>query len=257
MKKSVIINCLLVIVVLGLVGYILIDKKIINLSGNVNQKVEEPKEEIKEEQEEKSLDINDSLVEKYFNMYKYFQEECVDEELLNDETEARLHLVLNEIPSSYYENISCDELNNLTIDDTYYCSSMMVEDFTNDLEKLKFENTSIIAENIILNKYQEIFGKDSKYQKEDIKTFGGMYHYDSKNKGYAYYRINAGGSCIEPNITLESATLKDDNLKLIILKDYNEEDESLEYQDKKLTINLKYEKDTGNYIFDNITSEVQ
>ena len=129
MKKSVIINCLLVIVVLGLVGYILIDKKIINLSGNVNEKVEEPKEEIKEEQEEKSLDINDSLVEKYFNMYKYFQEECVDEELLNDETEARLHLVLNEIPSSYYENISCDELNSLIIDDTYYCSSMMVEDF--------------------------------------------------------------------------------------------------------------------------------
>ena len=38
MKKSVIINCLLVIVVLGLVGYILIDKKIINLSGNVNEK---------------------------------------------------------------------------------------------------------------------------------------------------------------------------------------------------------------------------
>lgn len=255
MKKSVIINCLLVIVVLGLVGYILIDKKIINLSGNVNQKVEEPKEEIKEEQEEKSLDINDSLVEKYFNMYKYFQEECVDEELLNDETEARLHLVLNEIPSSYYENISCDELNSLTIDDTYYCSSMMVEDFTNDLEKLKFENTSIIAENIILNKYQEIFGKDSKYQKEDIKTFGGMYHYDSKNKGYAYYRINAGGSCLIPDMTLESATLKDDILTLIILKDY--EDDSSEYQDQKLTINLKYEKDTGNYIFDNITSEVQ
>ena len=84
-----------------------------------------------------------------------------------------------------------------------------------------------------------------------------MYHYDNKNKGYAYYRINAGGSCIEPNITLESATLKDDNLKLIILKDYNEEDENDEYQDKELTINLKYEKDTGNYIFDNITSEVQ
>ena len=237
MKKSVIINCLLVIVVLGLVGYILIDKKIINLSGNVNQKVEEPKEEIKEEQEEKSLDINDSLVEKYFNMYKYFQEECVDEELLNDETEARLHLVLNEIPSSYYENISCDELNSLTIDDTYYCSSMMVEDFTNDLEKLKFENTSIIAENIILNKYQEIFGKDSKYQKEDIKTFGGMYHYDSKNKGYAYYRINAGGSCVIPDVSLSSATIKDDILTLIVSKDY--EDESSEYQNQELTINLK------------------
>ncbi len=252
-KVSGIIISILIVVIIGLGTFILVDKKIINLEKNESEPITSI-EENKEEKEE-NLNLNDSLVVKYFNIYKYLQEECVDEELLNNDNETRLQMVLNEIPNAYYESISCDKLNSLTIDDDYYCSSMMIDDFTNDLDKLKYENTSIILENIILNKYQEIFGKDSKYQKEDIKTFGGMYHYDSKNKGYAYYRINAGGSCLIPDMTLESATLKDDILTLIILKDY--EDESSEYQDQELTINLKYEKDTGNYILDNITSKVE
>ena len=70
----------------------------------------------------------------------------------------------------------------------------------------------------------------------------------------AYYHINADRICVAPNITLKSATLKDDKLELIILIDC--ENEISEYQDQELTINLKYEKDTGNYIFDNIISEV-
>ena len=232
----------------------MIDKKIINFEKNKNEPPINT-EEIEKESQVKVLNLSDNIVQKYFNMYKYFQKECVDEELLNDNNEARLHMILNEIPYSYYESVSCDELNSLTIDDSYYCSSMMIDDFPNELDKLKYESTSIISENIILNKYQEIFGKDSQYQKEDIKTFGGMYHYDSKNKGYAYYRINAGGSCVIPDVSLASATIKDDILTLIISKDY--EDESSEYQNQELTINLKYEKDTGNYVLDSITSEVE
>ena len=237
---------------IGLGGYYLITKNVINTNASNNNI--ENNNDIKQETTEKELSLNDSLVQKYFNMYKYFQKDCIDEELLNNDNDARLHLVLSEIPSSYYETISCNKLNDLTVDDSYYCSSMMFENFSNELDKLKNENTSFINEDIILNKYQEIFGKDSKYQKDDIKTFGGMYHYDSKNKGYAFYRINAGGSCSIPNVTLENAVLKDDILNLIILKDYDEEDIN---QDQKLNINLKYEKETGNYILDNIISEVQ
>ncbi len=248
MKKSVVINCLLVIVVLGLVGYILIDKKIIDFGSKNNEEQPKPAEQ--------ELDINANFVQKYFNMYKYLQQECIDEELLNNNNEARLHLAFSEIPNSYYEAISCNKLSKLIIDDTYYCSTIMYDDFINSLNELKSEYTVLIQENIFLNKYQEIFGKDSKYLKEDIKTFGGMYHYDNKNKGYVFYRVNAGGGCSIPNVTLERATLKDENLQLIILKDYDEEDESDEYQDKELTINLKYESDTGNYIFDSITSEL-
>ena len=243
-----IINVILIIVILGLVGYILIDKKIIILNGNV-------KEEVKEEpNEEKKLDISDSLVEKYFNMYKYFQEECIDEELLNNDNEARLHLVLNEIPASYYQTISCNFLEDLTINNKYYCSNQIYEDFTKDLAKLNYETTTYIKEDIILNKYQELFGQNSIYQKEDIFKFGGMYHYDSKNKAYAYYRINSGGGCPLPEVTLISATVTNNILKLIILKDYDDE---YQIQDCKLTINLKYEQETGNYILDNIVKEVQ
>ena len=252
-KKGIIILIILIILILSI--YILIDKKIIifNFKQNEVNNVENSENETTPELDEPiNLDLNNDMVQKYFYIYKSLQEYCVDEELLNTDESAKLFLALIQIPSNHFETIPCEELSNYLINNVYYCSSetLEIEDYNDVSKQLASNTTTYVNDSLLLNKYKELYGMNSNYQHHDIVMFGGMYHYDSNIKGYAYYKLNAGGGCPFAKISLTKATLIKDILELKLFKDYDNQDP--EIVDEEVTITLKQEAETGNYILQNI-----
>ena len=120
--------------------------------------------------------------------------------------------------------------------------------------ELAEENTTYIPEELIKMQYEEIFGLNSNYQKDDIQIIGGMYHYDALLKGYAYYRINAGGGCPLADISVVEAVKNNNTLTLMLQKKYGDEAQG-DWQNEIITYTLLYEEETGNYIFQNVQKE--
>ncbi len=267
-KKShwyIYVIILLLLILFALIGYLLADKNVFQFKNfpptqSENKENEEPQEEEKKEEKventTESLDVNSNLVLKYASLYSALENSCQDSSSLKNDLKTKLYLAYLAIPSSYYQTVRCGNLQSTVINSSYYCASKYKEDLDSPTiaSELAEENTTYIPEELIKMQYEEIFGLNSNYQKDDIQIIGGMYHYDALLKGYAYYRINAGGGCPLADISVVEAVKNNNTLTLMLQKKYGDEAQG-DWQNEIITYTLLYEEETGNYIFQNVQKE--
>ncbi len=258
MKKKyyIITMILLAVCSLSLIFYILVDKKIISFSSKEKELKEEEKINDQNQNKEETndiveeLDINGELAQKYFNIYNennnknsYLFKD------LNDSQEAKIYLAISQLDENNFETIPCSQVQNLILEESYYCDngSHFNSGTTLDNETLKQNTTNFLKNSTLETKYKELFGKNTKYQLNDVKIMGGMYHYDSDLDGYISYSIEAGGLIQKGIQTLTRATKKGNSLELEIF----ENNSNINQPDKTITYTLTLEKETNNYIFTN------
>lgn len=233
-KGLIVVIIILVIALLSLGGYVLIDKDIIKIGTKEDNKIIE-KEETKSE---KQLDINSRLVQTLYNqvttgitscqrnwIYRSKEGKVKDEFYVEKATEEeKMNFVGNIIVGHSRDIVDCNSTNipdELTLNKNNYAMN-----YSSVCKKNKDNNTYYIQ--YVYSKqdmevyYKTIFGSDAKLDtKTDIflDTYSGrVYHYVSSLDKYVLYERTdgIGGTCgpILYDDTIESATLKDNSLKI-------------------------------------------
>ena len=245
-NKGIII--LLIIIILGLVGYIIFDKM-------PKEKKEDKKQtETTTETTPKTttLATTDPLVIKLFMIaredlwYKHLEK--------NDSLQDYMGTIaLAQLPQSVFlPYSSCQNLDPLSTRGNY-CGLQMNDAMSKaygsaDTEAFKqaakTNSTTVVDATILENKIKEIFGQDINFDRKDFEGlgFGPVWHYNQSENVYAEYGCECGGTHPARDQVINSATKDNDTITLVTTFTEGEENQTITY-----TFTL--EKATNNYIY--------
>ena len=223
MKKNTAI-VILVIIVLGLVGYIVYDK----ITAESRYKCLIDDSEKAETVENKNLDINDDIVVELFNTFR-IDNACYKKNISFDKNTERLRLAYESIQSSIFETKQCSDIGVTTGENGSFCGSLHEPNIMNAyiqggqaLENaLQSNMTKTISSKAIEAKYKKLFGADSTYKTE---SFGigptdadpvcfYMNYIDNKDL-YAEFTCEGGGTCALGKQEIVSAKLNDGTITM-------------------------------------------
>ena len=260
------------LIIIVLVGYILNDKGIINISSKDNKKTVDKKTDKENKKEEKLSDEEGKkIVEEVFGNFTSFHTIDSKKLELNSDNIKTLAAIMNVKEGS--KKYTCKELfgNNIeSLDDSYGKGSWRVENLLcSDGYQTLYSYSDVNSQ------YKKMFGKDVDALKSTIKMdniFDGAYGYSKSENGYSFLSCECGDSIppmisgfknvkkIGNELTIDYAEiLADDNeyfnfddgtkVKYDYKKDVNEQ--FSKYKDK---INKKYtlvfeKQSDGSYIF--------
>lgn len=279
---------ILILVIIGLIGYILVDKKIITINGNKN--VAKDDVPITTEQNKEEMDIESKEVEDLYAPFSYFMHDASDEELYKKD------VVLSSDLSNEYKNrlAFAYMYNKLGQTKTYDGKNKLYDDYEVEFRYLKSSKLE--------KYYTEFFGKDVKYNKvsfnsHSIDNLEMTYnskddsYYEDGNVGdrtyyrYAHelYKAVKSGNKIElyeyvvvynendrlfgvyKNIedannnknAIKEELVNDGEYNLIKIKDFKESskgflDDLSDYKDKASKYKITFEKENSNYVFKKI-----
>ncbi len=255
-SKVPVIITIIVCVLFAIIGYFggdFIASKVSSLEkkSDVKSSDKDETETIKEEK----IDINSSLVQNLYNIFKY--DACYkDVDSLNNNNLVKLRIAYNNIPKSSVFTIECSKIGTI---DGAYCGASMTDLMTdaysvNDTQKFnEYEmqnHTYAVKADVIENKVYELFGNDYKFKNESFGILDysadascHVMNYNSTNNIYAEYNGECGGSCPVFEQKLLSATKKGD--KLYIVTNVSEPDQ----KPTEITYEFEKDKENDNYVF--------
>ena len=251
-NKGIII--LLIIIILGLVGYIIFDKM-------PKEKKEDKKQtETTTETTPKTttLATTDPLVIKLFTTVRE------DQWFKNLDKNASLQdnmgmIALGQLPQiAFLSYHSCQNLDPLSTKRNY-CGKEMNDamskayytpqgDGSMDTEAFqqatKTNSTTVVDATLLESKIKEIFGQDINFDRKDIEglTSNTTWHYNQSENVYAEYGCICGGTQPPKEQIINSATKDNDTITIVT---------TLTQEENKQTITYTFtlEKETNNYIY--------
>lgn len=256
---ALILIIILIILLIATVGYIVYDKVIEKPDTDVTQNVNISEKKEKEEE----VDINSSLVQYLFNIFKIDSCYKNDIEAMNTNNLVKLRTAYENISKTNFSSIECSKIGSINGDP--YCGVMSEEmsDAYSKNDTVKFKEyemqnmTRAVDAKILENKVYELFGSDYKFKNE---TFGigntvdpicNVMSYNSANNIYAEYNGECGGTCAAIEQKLISATKNGEKLTITTTTapfGTNDFKSKVIYEFKKDKIN-------SNYVFAKVTEE--
>ena len=263
---------MLVLIIVGVAGILFLILNGSDKSEN-NKEEQEENEQKQQEDEQKQqgdeqkqeqqpeIDKNSKEVEEYYNIYKMeytFDKRYLDGLNSNNIEEiekAKFYIAYKQIKAEEIETVKCGDFTDINYHDSY-CGKMNEEMQKYYTDKSKFKeaesknNTTAFKGETLKNNYEKIFGKGTftKYIEYIGTSPSGGYYYSSNKDMYVNSNFEGGGYEYAISQELEQALKVENKLVLIIKSSIESEDE--QFDDEKIKITLKYEKETGNYIFE-------
>ena len=295
MKKGLIITIIviLVLLVLGLGGYIVVDKLVLN-KNTKSGTTEKTKKETDEIEEAKSISTEEA--KELLKEFGFEEKITCQQGILNSEysEEFKALYVITKIKNEYGQDYACSDLFDAA--DINGPSNPVVGMSDGSVYKgisgvcPVDESTTIVPYDEVNNTYKKLYGTDIPKKSYNGTKVAGMYYhfYDYLESKNAFVSLNCtacGGSC-GPSITIYdivSATEKDDTLTVAVRYYYSsvqvpyepftlktskidtviecsarEECESKlkeQYLDQLDIYNIKFTTKDGNYIFKSVEKQ--
>lgn len=205
---------LLILIIIGLVGYILVDKKVIKLPveiGNIIGSGDSTDKNDTVKEEKVSLSIEDaSVIELYKNAHYSFNIASIDQYVFNNKK-----LTLADM-------------------DEHYKIGLAGNIFYKNIEYNYLDNSSYVTYEAVKNAYEKIFGPNTFKHIDKFDLNCGPYEYDAVNKTYVNKADGCGGTTVyslveemisatkyKDRIEITSAALFYNGAEFAIYKDYN------------------------------------
>ena len=266
-KKGKLVPILIVILFFACCGmgtFIYLNRdKLLEKPEDVVEEKEENNDEVKEEREE--LSIQDDVVVKLYNIFKYDNRCYITTEGLNHDNKTKLRIAYENVGSGSFEKIQCDKVET-RIGKISHCGEGIpnesVEAYASgDMQKfdeyIKQVSTDSIKASILKSKVLELFGKDYNYKNEDFGLDAGVEpvcliaHYDQNHDLYAKYTCEGGGTCGGFQQELKSAYKEGNGLWIQThLKEHKANGEI-----KEVELIYQFQKENENYVFVSATEE--
>lgn len=164
---------ILILVIIGLIGYILVDKNIITINGNKNPSKDDTP--ITTEQNKEEMDIESKEVEDLYTPFSYFMHEASEEELYKKDA-----LLPSDLSNEYKNRLAFAYMyNKLGYDNVYDGKNKLYDDSELEFRYLKSSKLE--------KYYTEFFGKDVKYNKVSFNSYSidtNEMTYNSKDDSY-------------------------------------------------------------------------
>ena len=254
-KSLVPILIVLIIIILGLCGYIAYDK----IFADKNNKEQETEQKEEEQETKINVNINDETVQKLFNTFRGDKFRFISE--LASSNLAKLRFVYESIPKDSFETILCTKV----FGNFYSMGSLGFEcgyglDLNNSIEDPNDTNlkTKAIPSSLMKSKIEEYFGSDYSYKAEyfgldktEIEPFCAIMLFHKESDYYAYYAAPCGGTTGEHKEELTSAYKEGDKLVLTSKTTVVEDMGQKYYPNETHTYEFKKDAKNGNYVFVN------
>ena len=253
----VVLVTVLVMLVIGLTGFIVYDKFISKDDTNESTSTTETNNTNSNKKVE--LSIDDPTVQKLYGIFKYGNNCNLGQknEALNNSNLIRLGFAFQQLLESDKKTVSCSDLELET--NGGYCglqfNDTMYKYFGNDEEKfkeaIKLNTTIVVEESKLKAKYEELFGSNYQYVADDF-DFGATksedskcspYHYIKGKALYAKYTGECGGVCGTQTQKITSAYKENDRLYI------NTTLEKTVDTVKIVSVNYEFKLENGRYTF--------
>lgn len=254
---STVVIVVLSILILGMGGFIIYDKILMEDSSVSNQKLEDKAEKnqtgtIKKLTKD-SQEVKD-LMNTFVNTYN-----CDDQKYLLSLNEKSSKLYMAYTRAHNTQSISCSKTENLVYN-SHTCGELEIRErdsyfddtghlIVNDTlyQRLKSNVINFVYQSEFDKKVKELFGENIEYSYDDIIVAMGcnVIHYDQTIGGYIEYTgYNCGGSCSSQTAELKDIIQKEKELTLIVDVTKSEENTN--------TIKYNFSWDNNHYIFVNM-----
>ncbi len=165
---------ILILAIIGLIGYILVDKGIITINGN--EKVAKDETPVNTEQNKEEMDIESKEVEDLYIPFSYFMHEASEEELYKKDV-----VLPSDLSNEYKNRLAFAYMySKLGYDNVYDGENKLYDDY--ELEFLYLKSSKLEKY------YTEFFGEDVKYSKVSFNSYSiDTYEMTYNSKDDSYY----------------------------------------------------------------------
>ena len=179
-------------------------------------------------------------------------EEVSDPTLLNSDNDYRLFLASLNINEDLIKETTCENYEiGTSSNGKIPCGEENPSEayHENNVEELKKESTLVISENILKEKYIELFGTNYQYKAESFYNFDGIhnYIYNKSTNEYVMYTSGSGTSGFPIKNIFKSAYKEDD--RLFMITEYQKDT----YAPEIIILTYEFKLENGNYTFVKVT----